>query len=196
MEIDKCPTCKSKKNKGIPDLVCSNGFHYNLHMSSETKNKQTKENNQAIKPCPSCGHTSPHEDRVCYCEIIDCNCDRTSVDNFYGLEKINENPEKYTGRIEAIDAYLAKWHNNQDPFSCGSIIRAWNDGYFTRKENHVDNNLLEENTHQDLRDLLIKKRNELINKNKFNNDIEKNIALWAFTLGVETILQTMKNHGK
>lgn len=33
--------------------------------------------------CPDCGHDTEHEDEVCYCEVPGCDCDRTSVDNFW-----------------------------------------------------------------------------------------------------------------
>ena len=49
-------------------------------------------------PCPDCGHDNPHNDEVCYCEFVDadgvkCDCDRTSVFNFYG-KKLPEKSDK------------------------------------------------------------------------------------------------------
>jgi hypothetical protein len=34
-------------------------------------------------PCPECKHDTAHEDEVCYCEEPGCDCDRTSVDDFW-----------------------------------------------------------------------------------------------------------------
>lgn len=32
--------------------------------------------------CPDCRHKKPHLVEVVYCEVLGCNCDRTSVFNF------------------------------------------------------------------------------------------------------------------